>query len=313
MGKIPIVIIIGPTAVGKTKISLNIAKQLSGEIISADSMQIYKYMDIGTAKPTKGERQGITHHLIDIVKPDESFNVSLFQEYAHKTISQIHNRGNLPIVVGGTGLYVHSLLHPLSFGEAGEDMSFREEITKKLKHKGREWLHGQLSLVDKETANRLHPNDVRRVIRALEVHKITGKPMSKGYNHTPDQNSKYSITLIGLTMARNKLYDLINKRVDIMLNQGLVEEVRWLVENGYDSGLISMQGLGYKEIVQYLNGKRTLSEAIYILKRSTRRFAKRQYTWFRRLDNIDWLHVDEFNEERELTEFIYNKIQRIQS
>lgn len=311
MAKIPIVIIIGPTAVGKTKVSLNIAKRLSGEIISADSMQIYEHMDIGTAKPNIEERQGIAHHLIDIVKPDEEFNVSLFQQHAENIIEQIHHRSNLPIIVGGTGLYVHSLIYPLVFSEAGEDQGYRTEIESQAKEKGNEWLHYQLSLVDKETANRLHPNDLRRVIRALEIYKVTGQPMSQSYRQTHHQNDKYSISLIGLTMSRKVLYDLINQRVDIMIERGLVEEVRWLVENGYDSRLISMQGLGYKEIVQYLNGKRTLTEAIYILKRNTRRFAKRQYTWFRRLENIQWIHVDEFNHENELLESVYNKVEKI--
>jgi len=304
MSKIPLVIILGPTAVGKTAISIEIAKRLNGEIISADSMQIYKYMDIGTAKPSIEEREGVPHHLLDVVYPDEPFNVSLYKDLATKTIKEIYSRGKLPIVAGGTGLYINSLIYPLDFTDAHEDKEYREKLEKEAEEKGKDWLYNKLKLVDPETAKRLHPNDVRRIIRALEVYHITGKPMSEYYGRDLRKNHQYSIVLIGLTMERNKLYDRINKRVDIMVENGLVDEVKWLMEKGYDRNLNSMQGLGYKEIIQYLLGRRTLEEAIYILKRDTRRFAKRQLTWFRRLTHVNWLEVDTFEDKEELIKHI---------
>ena len=248
MSKIPLVIILGPTAVGKTAISIEIAKRLNGEIISADSMQIYKYMDIGTAKPSIEEREGVPHHLLDVVYPDEPFNVSLYKDLATKTIKEIYSRGKLPIVAGGTGLYINSLIYPLDFTDAHEDKEYREKLEKEAEEKGKDWLYNKLKLVDPETAKRLHPNDVRRIIRALEVYHITGKPMSEYYGRDLRKNHQYSIVLIGLTMERNKLYDRINKRVDIMVENGLVDEVKWLMEKGYDRNLNSMQGLGYKDL-----------------------------------------------------------------
>ena len=308
MNKIPIIIILGPTAVGKTEISINLARQLNGEIISADSMQVYRYMDIGTAKPSLEERQGIPHHLLDVVYPDESFNVSLYKDLAVNKIRDIYRRDRIPIVAGGTGLYVNSLIYPLDFTEASEDREYRESLKEQMEGKGKDWLHNKLQLVDPQTASRLHPNDVRRIIRALEVHHITGQPISKYYNHDHCDNDEYSISLIGLTMTRNKLYDRINRRVDIMLENGLVDEVKWLMEKGYDRHLNSMQGLGYKEIIHYLIGRRSLTESVYILKRDTRRFAKRQFTWFRRLTHVNWVDVDEFEDKDELVGYLTNTI-----
>ena len=220
MDKIPIVIILGPTAVGKTEISIEIARQLDGEIISADSMQIYKYMDIGTAKPSIEERQGIPHYLLDVVYPDENFNVSLYKNLAQKAIGEIYSKGKVPVVVGGTGLYINSLIFPLDFTEAGEDRQYRESLLKQMEEKGKEWLYNKLNAVDQLTANRLHPNDVRRIIRALEVYHITGEPMSKNYRNKDQNNDRYSFSLIGLTMERQKLYERINIRVYIMLEKG---------------------------------------------------------------------------------------------
>lgn len=301
MGRIPVVIVLGPTAVGKTAISIDLAKKLQGEIISADSMQIYKYMNIGTAKPGLEERQGIPHHLLDIVYPNEDFNVSLFQDLANKRIKEIYGRGKLPIVAGGTGLYINSLIYPLSFTDAGEDRKYRQDLQREVEVRGKNWLHNELLLVDPQTANRLHPNDIKRIIRALEVHHITGRPASKQNDHHDQRiNDEYSFTLIGLTMRRDILYERINKRVDIMLEEGLVDEVKWLLENGYKSHLNSMQGLGYKEMIQYLMGRRTLTESTYILKRDTRRFAKRQLTWFRRLTHVNWIHMEDHMDKDEL-------------
>lgn len=304
MNKIPLVIILGPTAVGKTDISIKIAKQMNGEIISADSMQIYKYMDIGTAKPSVEERQGVPHHLLDVVYPDENFNVALYKNLATKKIKEVYSRGKLPIVAGGTGLYINSLIYPLDFTDAHEDKRYREKLEREMEEKGKGYLYNKLKLVDPQTADRLHPNDVRRIIRALEVYHITGKPMSEYYGRDIRRNDQYSIILVGLTMDRDRLYNRINKRVDLMVENGLVDEVKWLMEKGYDRHLNSMQGLGYKEIIQYLLGWRTLEEAIYILKRDTRRFAKRQLTWFRRLTHVNWIEIDKFEDKEELIKHI---------
>lgn len=307
MNKIPLIIILGPTAVGKTEIAIELAKRIDGEIISADSMQIYRYMDIGTAKPDLEERQGIPHHLLDVVYPDENFNVSIYKDLAIEKIRDIYSRGKIPILAGGTGLYVNSLIYPLNFTKVARDKEYRDSLEKEVENRGKEWLHKQLQGVDPKTASRLHPNDVRRIIRALEVYHTTGKPISR-YSHQDQQknehmnndgqnNNEYAITLIGLSIARDKLYDRINKRVDMMLENGLIDEVKWLIENGYNKDLNSMQGLGYKEIIQYLMGRRTLTESIYILKRDTRRFAKRQLTWFKRLTYVNWIDMDEFNKD----------------
>ncbi|HZJ58175.1 MAG TPA: tRNA (adenosine(37)-N6)-dimethylallyltransferase MiaA [Clostridia bacterium] len=300
MGKIPLVIILGPTAVGKTGISIEIAEKLDGEIISADSMQVYRYMDIGTAKPSEEERRGIPHYLVDVVYPHEEFNVSLYKQLADERIKKIHSDGKLPLVAGGTGLYINSLLYSMDFTEVKGNSEYRNHLTKLMEAKGKDWLHNELLLADPESANRLHPNDTRRIIRALEVHHITGRPISS--HNRPDclTTCEYSATLIGLTMERNMLYERIDSRVEEMLLNGLLDEVRQLIEMGYGIHLNSMQGLGYKEIAQYLIGRRTLAESIHILKRDTRRFAKRQFTWFRRLPNVNWVDVGRFSSRNEL-------------
>ncbi|NLJ40638.1 MAG: tRNA (adenosine(37)-N6)-dimethylallyltransferase MiaA [Clostridiales bacterium] len=308
MDKNSIIIVLGPTAVGKTSISIDLAKELHGEIISADSMQIYKYMDIGTAKPNMEERQGIPHHLLDILDPSEYFNVSIYKDMAEEEIKEIVTRGKIPIIVGGTGLYINSLLFPFDFTEAGVDLEYRQNLKELALIKGKEWLYGQLKTVDPIAALKLHPNDIFRIIRALEVHHITGEPISKYYSKQQRKNGEYSASIVGLTMDRDKLYDRIEKRIDIMLKNGLVEEVKGLLENGYSRGLISMQGLGYKEIVDYLQGRRTLKESEYILKRDTRRFAKRQYTWFKRLKGIIWVDVGEFNNKKDLLAHVLDKL-----
>jgi len=310
MDKIPIVIILGPTAVGKTGLSIEIAKRLDAEIISADSMQVYKYMNIGTAKPIEKERQGVPHYLLDVVYPDEDFNVSLYKELADKRIKEVHSRGKLPLIVGGTGLYINSLIYSMNFSEAKGSTEYRKHLTALVDERGKDWLHNELFLVDPESAKRLHPNDTRRIIRALEVHHITGKPISNQSNTIYGNTSDYTVTLIGLTMERKTLYERIDRRVDEMISNGLLDEVRWLVERGYGMHLNSMQGLGYKEIIQYLVGRRTLIESIYILKRDTRRFAKRQFTWFRRLPHVNWVDVSDFSDKNVLVEHIINLIEK---
>lgn len=300
MEKEVIVVIVGPTAIGKTDVAIDLAKILDGEIISADSMQIYKYMDIGTAKPTIEERQGIPHHMIDVVAPDEEFSVAQFQQQAKKLIQDIRQRGKLPIVAGGTGLYINSLIYPMDFTDAAEDHDFRERMRALASEKGNEYVYKKLYDIDPDTAQRIHYNDIRRIIRALEVYHLTGKPMSHYNQNFKTADKPYNSIIIGLTMDRSKLYDRINRRVDIMLEKGLIEEVKGLLKMGYNKNLTSMQGLGYKEIVTYLEGKRTLTESAEILKRDTRRFAKRQFTWFKRIKDIQWINRDDFNSKEKL-------------
>jgi len=304
MDKIPLVIIVGPTAVGKTACAIELAKKLDGEIISADSMQIYKYMDIGTAKPTEEEKQGIPHHMMDFLDPSVDFSVAQFQQMAQEIIHQIHQRGKIPIVVGGTGLYVNSLIYPMNFTDACMDQEYRQKMQELAMEKGNAFLHGMLRECDPETAERLHPNDLRRIIRALEVYHLTGKTMSQFKQDFAQLESPYRLCMIGLTMNREKLYERINQRVDQMIQNGLVKEVRFLMDMGYKRDMISMQGLGYKEMFQYLEGELSLEEATEIIKRDTRRFAKRQYTWFRRDKRIKWVDVEKFNSKEELTKHL---------
>lgn len=308
MEKEPLIVIVGPTAVGKTDIAIALAKSLDGEIVSADSMQIYKYMDIGTAKPTVEEREGIPHYMIDVVDPDQEFSVAQFQQEAKAAIEDINQRGKLPILAGGTGLYINSLIYPMDFTDAGEDPEFRKKMRALASEKGNKYLHKKLYEIDPDTAQRLHYNDIRRIIRALEVHHLTGKPMSHYNQNLKNADKPYNSIIIGLTMDRKKLYNRINHRVDIMLEKGLVEEVKGLLEMGYNKNLTSMQGLGYKEIIAYLEGKRTLTEATEILKRDTRRFAKRQYTWFKRIKGIYWVNKDDFGCKEELVKHLLKYI-----
>ncbi|HOB20931.1 MAG TPA: tRNA (adenosine(37)-N6)-dimethylallyltransferase MiaA [Candidatus Atribacteria bacterium] len=292
MSKIPLVIITGPTAVGKTDLAIRTALELNSEIVSADSMQIYRYMNIGTAKPSLEERQGIAHHMIDIVDPDEEYSVARYQVEARETIEQIYRKGKIPILTGGTGLYINSVIMPMDFTEAAEDPQYREELRLLAAEKGNEYVHQMLVNIDPETAAKLHPNDIRRVIRALEVFYLTGRRMSDYRQDFANIESQYDIVYLGLNMNRDDLYERINKRVDKMIDSGLLDEVRNLMEMGYTKNLISMQGLGYKEMIRYLEGQCTLDESIEVLKRDTRRYAKRQLTWFRRDKRIEWLDLD---------------------
>ncbi|ANA82175.1 tRNA (adenosine(37)-N6)-dimethylallyltransferase MiaA [Paenibacillus glucanolyticus] len=285
-----LLVLIGPTAVGKTKMSIELAKEFGCEIISGDSMQVYRGMDIGTAKISADEMEGIPHHLIDIHEPDHPYSVAEFQEQSRRLITEIAGRGKLPFIVGGTGLYVESVCYGYQFSETGADEAFRDEQFRYANENGAEALHRKLADVDPETANRLHPNDLRRVVRALEVFHMTGIPLSAQLAPQTKQ-SPYDLCLVGLTMDRQMLYNRIEERIDLMLNQGLVDEVAALMDKGYAPGLVSMQGLGYKEIVSHLNGEFSYEEAVVLLKRDTRRFAKRQLSWFRHMKDIEWVDV----------------------
>ncbi|AWP28255.1 tRNA (adenosine(37)-N6)-dimethylallyltransferase MiaA [Paenibacillus glucanolyticus] len=285
-----LLVLIGPTAVGKTKMSIELAKEFGCEIISGDSMQVYRGMDIGTAKISADEMEGIPHHLIDIHEPDHPYSVAEFQEQSRRLITEIAGRDKLPFIVGGTGLYVESVCYGYQFSETGADEAFRDEQFRYANENGAEALHRKLADVDPETADRLHPNDLRRVVRALEVFHMTGIPLSAQLAPQTKQ-SPYDLCLVGLTMDRQMLYNRIEERIDLMLNQGLVDEVAALMDKGYAPGLVSMQGLGYKEIVSHLNGEFSYEEAVVLLKRDTRRFAKRQLSWFRHMKDIEWVDV----------------------
>ena len=289
----PLVIIAGPTACGKTATSIELAKKINGEIISADSMQVYKYMDIGTAKATKQEMQGIPHYLIDEFYPDEEFNVMIFQKKAKDYIDQIYKKGNIPILVGGTGFYINALVFDNNFVEEESDSNLRNELYELAEKNGAEYLHNMLKEFDPESAEKIHYNNVKRVARAIEFYKKTGKPISEHNKEAKSKSSPYKTAFIVLDMDRQKLYERINKRVDVMIEDGLVDEVKMLLEKGYKKELVSMQGLGYKEIVAYINGETSLEEAIEKLKQSTRHFAKRQLTWFRGQTDGLWIDISD--------------------
>ncbi|MCG7406723.1 tRNA (adenosine(37)-N6)-dimethylallyltransferase MiaA [Paenibacillus sp. ACRRX] len=285
-----LLVLVGPTAVGKTKLSLQLAHHWNAEIISGDSMQVYRHMDIGTAKLPFAERDGIPHYMMDIHEPDEPFSVAEFQDRCRELIPDIASRHKLPFIVGGTGLYVESLCYGFEFSEQGSDEPFRLEMAHLAEDQGNEVLHEQLRLVDPESAERLHPNDVRRVIRALEIFRLTGQKMSEQLE-VQQRQPQYDLCFIGLTMDRQLLYKRIEARIDEMLEEGLVQEVEQLLQRGYSRSLVSMQGLGYKEIAAYLAGETSYEAAVTLLKRDTRRFAKRQLSWFRRMKDIHWVDV----------------------
>ena len=304
MDKKPLIILTGPTSVGKTSLSLALAKAVNGEIISADSMQVYRYMDIGTAKIMKEEMQGVPHYLIDEFEPDEDFNVVRFQQLAKQYMKQIYERNKIPILVGGTGFYIQAVLNDIDFTENDTDTTYRKELEQLLEEKGAEYLHEQLVALDPESALAIHQNNSKRVIRALEFIKLTGDKIS---DHNEDQKKKespYNFCYFVLNKDRAKLYETINKRVDIMMKDGLLEEVKRLASKGYSRDLVSMQGLGYKEILAYLEGEYTLEEAVDILKRDTRHFAKRQLTWFRREREVLWVDKDQYPSEEKLLEHL---------
>lgn len=294
MMKKPLIILAGPTAVGKTALSISLAKAVNGEIISADSMQVYKGMDIGSAKIRKEEMDGVPHHLIDELEPDEEFHVVLFQTLAKKYMEEIWAKGKVPVLVGGTGFYIQAVLYDIDFTENGEDNQYRLELEQLAKDQGAQYLHDRLREVDPKAAEEIHANNVKRVIRALEYFKETGEPISLHNEQERQKESPYNFAYFVLNEDRAKLYDKINRRIDIMMEDGLIEEVKALKEKGYTRDMVSMQGLGYKEILDYLSGSCTLEEAIYILKRDTRHFAKRQITWMKRERDVCWVQKEEF-------------------
>lgn len=288
--KKPLIVIGGPTACGKTGFSIQLAKKIGGEIISADSMQVYRYMDIGTAKVTPEEADGVPHYLINEYDPDEEYNVMLFQQKAKTYMEKIWAKGKVPILVGGTGFYINALLYDNDFTETEHDTSYREECYQLAQEQGPEALYERLKEIDPEYAEIIHANNVKRVTRALEYHYLTGQKFSEHNAAQKEKETPYDAAVIILNMDREKLYERIELRIDIMMEQGLLEEVKGLLEKGYSPELVSMQGIGYKEFVPYFNGECTLEEAVTQLKTNTRRFAKRQLTWFRR--QIDGLWVD---------------------
>ena len=294
-----LVILTGPTAVGKTALSVALAKKIGGEIISADSMQVYRGMDIGSAKVTAEEMQGVPHFLIDEFDPAEEFHVVRFQEYAKRYIREIQERGHIPILVGGTGFYIQSVLYDIDFTENGSDHSYREELETLAKEHGAEYLHTMLASVDPASAEAIHANNVKRVIRALEFYQETGERISEHNEEERQKASPYQFAYFVLNDARDRIYANIDYRVDLMLEHGLVDEVRHLQAQGCTRDMVSMQGLGYKEILDYLDGRCSYEEAVRVLKRDTRHFAKRQLTWFRRERDVIWVDKQEIGYEPE--------------
>lgn len=313
MKKIPLIILTGPTAVGKTDLSIKLAKDLNAEIISADSMQIYEYMDIGSAKVTKEEMNGIPHYMIDEVKPDFKFSVSEFKVRTEKYIDDIVKKNKLPLVTGGTGLYINSLIYNMDFAKSDANNELRESLRLELEENGIDYMHEKLRSLDEESANRIHKNNTKRVIRALEV-CLSGEKMND-FSKDLKLNDKYEPIIVVLNRERDHLYKRINKRVDIMFEKGLINEVKNLLNMGYSKDLTSMQGIGYKEIIKYLDGEYTYDEAIEIIKRDSRRYAKRQITWFKRYKSAKWFNLDEYNDfnmlEKDVLTYIENKIKLV--
>lgn len=310
MKKKPLIILTGPTAVGKTELSIGLAKAIDGEIISADSMQVYKEMDIGTAKIMPDDMQGVKHWLVDELRPDEEFNVNVFKKKCDIYMDDIYSRGKIPILVGGTGFYIQAVLYDIDFEETETDNSYREKLQHFADVHGAQALHDELRKVDPESADAIHPNNVKRVIRAMEYYEQTGEKISEHNEREQKKESPYAFKYYVLSLPREILYDRINRRVDIMRDSGLVDEVRHLMDKGCTKDMVSMQGLGYKEVIDALEGNITIDEAFDRIKQETRHFAKRQFTWFRREKNVTWLEKDKFA-EGELLDFVVNDIKNM--
>lgn len=307
--KQPLIILTGPTAVGKTELSIQLAKAVGGEIISADSMQIYRHMDIGSAKIRPEEMQGIRHHLIDIFEPGEDFNVVTFQKLAKECMQEIYSRGNIPILAGGTGFYIQSVLYDIDFTENEEDTAYRKELERLAKEKGNVFLHEMLKEADEKSAAAIHENNVKRVIRALEFYKLTGKRISEHNETEKGKDAAYNACYFVLNDNRDILYKRIEERVDRMMENGLAKEVALLKKMGCTRDMVSMQGLGYKEILSWLEGEISLERAVYLMKRDTRHFAKRQLTWFRREKDVIWVQKSEFLYDNErILAFLLKKL-----
>ena len=306
--KKPLIVIAGPTACGKTDLSINLAEKIGGEIISGDSMQVYKLMDIGTAKPTAEETRGIPHFLIDELYPDEEYNVMIFQKKAKEYMKVIYDRGHIPIIVGGTGFYINALVYDNDFTEE-ESSSIRDELYRIAETEGKEKLHSMLADIDVEYAKSIHPNNVKRVARAIEYYRLTGEKMSEHNKSAKEKESPYNTAFFVLNMDRQKLYERIDMRVDIMMENGLENEVRKLIDMGYSPELVSMQGLGYKEFIPYFNGEISLEKAVDDIKKYTRHFAKRQLTWFRCQTEGIWIDMTDGDKEKALSQII-NEIEK---
>ena len=301
------IILTGPTAVGKTALSISLAHAVNGEIISADSMQVYKHMDIGSAKIMPEEMDGVPHHLVDVLEPDEEFHVVKFQEMAKEAMEKIYARGRIPILTGGTGFYIQAVVKDIDFSENTEQSHIRKRLEEEAKTKGPSFLFERLKEVDPESATIIHENNVKRVIRALEYFELTGEKISSHNEREKEKESPYEFVYFVLNDDRENLYKRIDARVDLMLENGLLDEVRKLKDMGYHKGMVSMQGLGYKEILSYLDGELSLEEAVYILKRDTRHFAKRQLTWFRREKQVTWVNKQDFSyDENKILDYMLN-------
>lgn len=298
MAKPPLIILTGPTGVGKTDLSIQLAKKINGEIISADSIQVYRHFDIGSAKITPDEMQGVKHYLIDILNPEEEFNIYLFKQYASEAMREIYGKGRIPMIVGGTGFYIQSILYDIDFNsEENEDKTVREKYEHIAEEYGAEYLHGLLRTVDPDSADSIHPNNIKRVIRALEYYEHTGERISVHNEREAQKQSPYNFLYFVLNRNRDVLYERINKRVDKMIADGLVDEVKGLLDMGYSRNLVSMQGLGYKEIAAYLEGECSMEDAVELLKRDTRHFAKRQLTWFRREKSVRFINYEDYGND----------------
>ena len=309
--KRPLVVLTGPTAVGKTKLSIALAKAIGGEIISADSMQVYRHMDIGSAKITAEEMQGVPHHLIDVLEPTEDFNVVIFQQKCRECMEGIYERGHIPILTGGTGFYIQAILKDVDFTENEEDTPYRRSLEQLALEKGAQVLHEMLKEVDPKSAEAIHQNNVKRTIRALEFYHLTGAKISEHNDREKEKESVYNSWYFVLNDERGRLYERIDQRVDEMVAQGLVEEVEHLRRLGCKKGMVSMQGLGYKEILSYLEGEITLDEAVYLIKRDTRHFAKRQLTWFRREKDVIWIDKKEFlYDDKKILSFMLEQMRK---
>lgn len=296
----PLVILTGPTAVGKSALSIALAKAIGGEIISADSMQVYRHMDIGSAKIRPEEMAGVPHHLIDVLEPTEAFNVVVFQKLAEQALAEIYGRGHIPVLVGGTGFYIQALLYDIDFTENDEDTALRQSLEELAHREGAEALYERLRAVDPASCESIHANNVKRVIRAIEFYEKTGKRISEHNKEQRENVSPYRFAYFVLNDDRERIYQNIDRRVDQMLTQGLVEEVQALREMGCHKDMVSMQGLGYKEILSYLEGEITLEEAVYLIKRDTRHFAKRQLTWFRREKEVIWVQKSDIDQNSQM-------------
>ena len=306
---LPLIVLTGPTAAGKTKLSITLAKAVNGEILSADSMQVYRHMDIGSAKITPEEMQGVPHHMIDILDPWEPFNVFIFKQKCEECLTGIYERGHIPVVAGGTGFYIQALLKDIDFTENEENTEYRSYLEKLSQERGAEYLHGLLTQVDPASAEAIHTNNIKRTIRALEFYHLTGEPISAHNAKERQKNSAYRSCYFVLNDERERLYRQIDHRVDEMLKQGILDEVKTLRKMGCRRDMVSMQGLGYKELLAYLDGEYTYEEAVIRIKQNTRHFAKRQLTWFRREQEVIWINKQQFHhDDGQILEYVLTEL-----